>query len=85
MPVEFGFKERTLDDVDSVSELPLFYLSTEQLQSGPVDVDAYAAEASVAKPAAASGGGLAELRERVDRLEAEIAGLKEQLGITPQD
>ena len=52
---------------------------------GPVDVDAYAAEASAAKPAAASGGGLAELRERVDRLEAEIAGLKEQLGITPQD
>ena len=49
---------------------------------GPVDVEALVAEASAARPAASSrGGGLAELSERVDRLEAELAELKQQLGI----
>jgi len=52
------------------------------LFSGPVDVDAYAAGASAPKPAARSTGGVAELRERVERLEAELAELKEQLGLT---
>jgi uncharacterized protein YceH (UPF0502 family) len=51
---------------------------------GPVDVDAYVEEAGAAKPAASSQrGGVAELTERVDRLEAELAALKEQLGIDP--
>ncbi len=49
---------------------------------GPVDIDAHVAAASEARPAAASQrGGVAELTERVDRLEAELAELKEQLGI----
>ena len=50
------------------------------LFSGPIDVDAYAAEASAAKPAVRSTGGVAELRERVERLEAELAELKQRLG-----
>ncbi|MGB5629274.1 MAG: DUF480 domain-containing protein [Woeseiaceae bacterium] len=49
---------------------------------GPVDIKARAAEASAARPAAAPlRGNIAELTERVDRLEAELAALKEQLGI----
>lgn len=48
---------------------------------GPVDVDARAA-AAVARPSASSRDGLAELRERVDRLEADLADLKQQLGIS---
>jgi len=49
---------------------------------GPVDIDAHVAAASEARPAAApQRGGVAELTERVDRLEAELAELKEQLGI----
>jgi hypothetical protein len=51
------------------------------LFSGPVDVEAHFAQASAAKPAATSRGGVAELTERVDRLEAELAELKKQLGI----
>ena len=53
---------------------------------GPVDVDAHVAEASTARPAAApQRGGVAELAARVDRLEAELAALKEQLGIQSDD
>jgi uncharacterized protein YceH (UPF0502 family) len=49
---------------------------------GPVDIKARAAAASSARPAAAPlRGNIAELTERVDRLEAELATLKEQLGI----
>ena len=52
------------------------------LFSGPVAIEAHVAAASDARPAAASQrGGVAELTERVDRLEAELAELKEQLGI----
>lgn len=53
---------------------------------GAVDIDALAAEASAARPAAAAQrGGVAELTERVERLEAEVAALKEQLGIQADD
>jgi uncharacterized protein YceH (UPF0502 family) len=48
---------------------------------GPVDVEAHVAHASAAKPAATQRGGLAELSERVERLEAELAELKKQLGV----
>ena len=49
---------------------------------GPVDIDAHVAEASAAKSAAPQRGGIAELSERVERLEAELAALKEQLGVS---
>jgi uncharacterized protein YceH (UPF0502 family) len=53
---------------------------------GPVDIDAFVAEASASRPAAATQrGGIAELTERVDRLEAEVAELKKQLGIEADD
>lgn len=53
---------------------------------GPIDIDAHVAAASEARPAAASQrGGVAELTERVDRLEAELAELKQQLGIQSED
>jgi uncharacterized protein YceH (UPF0502 family) len=52
---------------------------------GPVDVEAYAAQSTAAKPAPSPRGGVAELSERVDRLEAEIAELREQLGIPRRD
>ena len=55
------------------------------LFSGPVDVEAYAAEAGAARASAPSSGGVAELRERVERLEAEVAELKEQLGLSPRE
>ena len=56
------------------------------LFSGPIDVDAHVAEAREARPAAAAPrGGVAELTERVDRLEADVAALKEQLGIHSED
>ncbi len=48
---------------------------------GPVDVEAHVAQAAAAKPAAAPREGIAELTERVERLEAELAALKEQLGV----
>jgi hypothetical protein len=52
---------------------------------GPVDIDAHVAAASETRPAAASQrSGVAELTGRVDRLEAELAELKEQLGIQPE-
>jgi uncharacterized protein YceH (UPF0502 family) len=49
---------------------------------GPVDIDAHVAEASAAKSAAPQRGSIAELTERVERLEAELAALKEQLGVS---
>ena len=49
------------------------------LFSGPVDIDAHVAAAGAARPAASRRGGVAELTERVDKLEAELAELKAQL------
>jgi uncharacterized protein YceH (UPF0502 family) len=47
---------------------------------GPVDIEAHVAEAEATRPAASSRqGGIAELTERVDRLEAELGELREQL------
>jgi len=52
------------------------------LFSGPVDIEAYSAAAAVNRPApTARQGGVAELTERVDRLETELAELKKQLGL----
>lgn len=48
---------------------------------GPVDVDAHVAQASAAKPAASPRGSVAELIDRIDRLEAEVAELKQRLGV----
>ena len=51
------------------------------LFSGPVDVEAHVAKASEQRASRAPAGpGLAELEERVARLEAEVAALKEKLG-----
>ena len=48
---------------------------------GPVDIEAHIAEANAARPATApQRGGIAELVERVDRLEAELADLKKKWG-----
>ena len=56
------------------------------LFGGPIDIDAHVAAAEAARPAAAPrGGGVAELTERVDRLERELAELKEQLGLQSDD
>lgn len=52
---------------------------------GPVDIDAHVARAGAAKPAAPRRDGMAELSERVDKLESELAELKAHLGITPPD
>ncbi len=54
---------------------------------GPVDVDAYAAEVATRAPAPSSpkGGDVAALTERVERLEAELAALKKQLGVDADD
>lgn len=50
------------------------------LFSGPIDVDAYAQQAEASKPASPSRrNGIAELSERVDRLEAELERLKQRL------
>jgi uncharacterized protein YceH (UPF0502 family) len=50
------------------------------LFSGPVDVDAHARQAQAAAAAGTSGRiSVSELADRVDRLEAEVAELKEQL------
>ncbi len=55
------------------------------LFSGEVDVDALAAESSARAAATQKRGGVAELAERVDQLEAEVESLKKQLGaMTPQ-
>ena len=51
------------------------------LFSGPIDVEAHVAQASVARPASAPRSGVAELTERVEQLEAELAELKKQLGM----
>ncbi len=56
------------------------------LFSGPVDIEAHAAKASSSERSApARSGSVAELTERVDRLEAELAALKDQLGIDSGD
>ncbi|MEM9208980.1 MAG: YceH family protein [Pseudomonadota bacterium] len=52
------------------------------LFGGPIDVDAYADAAAESRSEPTSRrGGVAELAERVDRLEREMAALKEQLGL----
>lgn len=51
------------------------------LFGGPVDVEAYAGKAKAAKPTGSrSREGSADLRERVEKLEAEVAMLKSRLG-----
>ena len=51
------------------------------LFSGPVDVEAHAAEATQSRPAAAPRKDeLKSLAERVEKLEAELAALKAELG-----
>ena len=53
---------------------------------GPVDVDALVAESEASRSAATpQRPGVAELAERVERLEADLAALKEQLGIRSDD
>ena len=53
---------------------------------GPVDVDAHVAMAESSRAAAAPRReGIADLAERVERLEADVAALKEQLGVAPDD
>jgi uncharacterized protein YceH (UPF0502 family) len=49
---------------------------------GAVDVEAHLVEARTAKPAVQRGN-VAELTERVERLEAEVEALKKQLGVRP--
>ncbi|MDJ0750606.1 MAG: DUF480 domain-containing protein [Woeseiaceae bacterium] len=52
------------------------------LFGGPIDIDAHIAAAEASRPAAAPRrGGIAELTERVEALEREVAELKEQLGM----
>ncbi len=52
------------------------------LFGGPVDIDAHVAAAEASRQESTSRrGGVAELTERVDRLEREVAELKEQLGM----
>ena len=54
------------------------------LFGGPIDIDAHAAAAEAARPATAPRqGSVTELSVRVDRLEREVAELKEQLGMRP--
>lgn len=51
------------------------------LFSGPIDVDEYASQARASKQSAPAGRtSMTELEERVSRLEAEVASLKERLG-----
>ena len=53
------------------------------LFSGPVDVEAHAAQAQSAKsPGSTDKSSVAELASRVTRLENEVAELREQLGLT---
>lgn len=53
---------------------------------GPVDIDAHVAEVSEARAAAMpQRGSVAELTERVENLEAELAALKAELGIGTDD
>ena len=52
------------------------------LFGGPIDIDAHAAAAEASRPAAPPRqGGVAELAERVERLEQEVAELRRQLGV----
>lgn len=52
------------------------------LFGGPIDIDAHVAAAEASRPASTpQRGGIADLSKRVDRLEAELAELKERLGI----
>ena len=46
---------------------------------GPVDVDALAAESTARSEAAHKRGGVAELTDRVEQLEAEVESLRKQL------
>jgi uncharacterized protein YceH (UPF0502 family) len=56
------------------------------LFAGPVDIEAHVSAAKENKPATSSRrGDVAELTERVDRLESELAVLKEQLGVQTED
>ncbi len=52
---------------------------------GPVDVEAHIAAAGAAKATSPARGGVAELAERVEKLEAELAGIKAHLGLPPPD
>jgi uncharacterized protein YceH (UPF0502 family) len=52
---------------------------------GPVDVEAHVASATAARASSPARGGIAELAERVDRLEAELAEIKAQLGMPTSD
>jgi uncharacterized protein YceH (UPF0502 family) len=53
---------------------------------GPIDIEAHVAEASETRGSASpQRGAVAELTDRVERLEAELAALKEQLGIQSDD
>ena len=51
------------------------------LFSGPVDVEAYASQAPAERRPSGDRVSVADLEARVGRLEAELAALKEQLGI----
>ena len=52
--------------------------------SGPIDIEAYASQAQSAVDVETSErGSVSELAQRVSRLEAEVAELKEQLKISP--
>ena len=56
------------------------------LFGGPIDIDAHVAAAEASRPAATSKrGGVAELSDRVDRLEREVAELKAQLGLRSEE
>ncbi len=56
------------------------------LFGGPIDIEAHAAAAEASRPAAApKRGGVAELSDRVDRLEAEVAELKSKLAALTGD
>ena len=50
------------------------------LFSGPVDIEAYASETPAERPSSGRAG-VGDLEKRVSRLEAELAAIKEQLGI----
>jgi len=52
------------------------------LFGGPIDIDAHVAAAEASRPAPSSRqGGVAELTERVERLEREVAELRARLGV----
>jgi uncharacterized protein YceH (UPF0502 family) len=51
------------------------------LFSGPVDIEAFADRSAAERRPASPRSNVADLEERVERLEAELAELKEQLGV----